>query len=490
MVLLACALYFVSGLTLHAQTYGLPVVPGGQGYGMQTRAAYGGLVTPLVYRVTNRNDTGAGSLRAAMEATVPRVVVFEVSGYIDLADTIRITSPYITVAGQTAPSPGITLRKYGLEVQTHDVLLQHFAIRPGEWGQGKQDNCGLIAYGVEAHDIVLDHLSVSWGPDENIAADTYYGGDMNMTVWRSISAEGLDFPTSVPASASHGVLVQANSRKVYIAQSLMASNRERNPYAQSDTSVAAVNNLIYNWFANWAFFFANFTIVGDPGGRPWTATVVGNRLIPGPNTDDDSGSPQGWLFYYDNTGIVPAGNQIYRADNTVDNSLGIPMTTEGNEMAYDPNVSAPPPTAPLAGVTPMTSDRVEAFVLANAGARPADRDAVDRRIVSSVTARTSVGYIASQSKVGGYPALAANVRTLTLPADPNGMATSGYTHLEEWLHLYAALLEGGTVPPPVPPSWTCTVQSVKRINAGTTVTTRCPSGVTLTAGQRVTVTAQ
>ena len=424
-----------------AQTSPLPVVPGAQGYGMQTRAAYGGATLPTIYRVRNLNDRGAGSLRAAMEAAVPRVVIFEISGYIDLTDTIRITSPYVTVAGQTAPSPGITLRKYGIEIQTHDVLLQHFRVRPGEWGQNKVDNCGIIAWGAAAHDIVLDHMSVSWGPDENIAADTYFKGDMNMTVWRSISAEGLDFPESAPLSASHGLLVQANSRKVYIAQSLLASNRERNPYAQSGTSLAAVNNLIYNWFANWSFLFANDTPSGSPGGAPWSATVVGNRLVPGPNTADDPDSPRGWLFYYDETGDTPFGNQIYRRDNTVDNPLHIPIEIEGNELSYDPNTASPPGLAPIDGIVPLPSDTVEELVLANAGARPADRDAVDRRIVYQVSTRTSNGYIQSQTEVGGYPPLAVNRRVLTLPAAPHSITGSGYTTLEAWLHSFSSAVE-------------------------------------------------
>ncbi len=421
---------------------------------MSTRAAYGGGTLPSVYRVTNLNDSGAGSLRDAMQASEPRVVIFEVSGYIDLADTIRIRYPFITVAGQTAPSPGITLRKYGVEVQTHDVLLQHFRIRPGEWGQGKDDNCAIIAFGTEAHDIVLDHMSVSWGPDENIAADTYYSGDMNMTIWRSISAESLDFPASSPGNAGHGLLIQANSRKVYLGQSLLASNRERNPYAQSGTSMVAVNNLIYNWFGNWAFFFANYTMAGNPGGSAWAASVVGNRLIPGPNTDDDAGSPQGWLFYYDDTGASPTGNQIYRRDNTLDNPLLIYIDTETNELSYDPNVASPPGNAPINGISPMPSSSVESFVLANAGARPADRDDVDRRILRDVANRTSPGYIRSQSQVGGYPALAANSRALVLPTNPHSIAGSGYTNLEVWLHTQASLVERGIMSalPPAAPS--------------------------------------
>lgn len=436
---------------VEAQVSQRPVVPGGEGFGMQTRAAYGSERPPVVLRVTNLNDSGIGSLRSALEASFPRIVIFEISGYIDLNDTIRINSPYLTVAGQTAPSPGITIRRYGIELRTHDVLLQHFRIRPGEWGQGREDNSGIIAWGFDAHDIVLDHLSVSWGPDENIAADAYGTGEMNMTVWRCITAEGLDYPRSSPSSASHGLLVQANSRKVYIAQSLFASNRERNPYMQSETSVVAVNNLIFNAFENWHFFFANYTIDGLPGGPPWSASVVGNRIITGPNTDGDKAQPQAWLFYYDDTGKSPAGNQIFRSDNTVDNAYGMLVDEQGNELTYDPNVSQPPVTAPIDGIEPMRSDAVEAFVTTNAGARPVDRDPVDQRIITDVSRRTSSGYIRSQNDVGGYPPLQENRRRLIVPTRPNDLGADGYTNLERWLQSFAKSVE------PTSPNQTATV---------------------------------
>src|ERR1043166_1194378 len=81
-----------------------PVVPGGAGYGMETRAAYGAGSDPTIYRVTNLNDSGRQSLREALEATGPRIVIFEISGTITLNSEIGINSPYLTVAGQTAPS--------------------------------------------------------------------------------------------------------------------------------------------------------------------------------------------------------------------------------------------------------------------------------------------------------------------------------------------------------------------------------------------------
>lgn len=425
---------------------GLPVVPGAYGYGMQTRAAYACGTNPAILRVTNLNDSGAGSMRAALEATVPRVVIFEVSGYVDLADTVRISSPCVTVAGQTAPSPGITWRKYGMEVTTHDVLLQYFSVRPGEWGTFNTQNCGFIAYGVDAHDIVLDHMSFSWGPDENVAADTYNSGDMNMTIWRSIVAEGLDYPASVDYSPSHGILVMYKSKKVTIAQNILMTNRERNPFMHGETSTAIVNNLVFNGFAYWHFFFANVDWNGNVSG-PWYSSVVGNRVIAGANTDDDPNAAQGWLFQLDKTnGVNTAGNKLYRSDNTVENAQAFPFDvcatlaahSSCNEMDYDPTVTMPPAEAPLTNFpAPMGSTTVEAFLKQHAGARPLDRDPIEARLISDLTARTARGYRNSQTAYGGYPALTPGVRGLTPPANPHVVSATGYTNLEDWLHGYS-----------------------------------------------------
>jgi hypothetical protein len=97
----------------------LPVIPGGRGFGMSTRAGRGG----TVYRVTNNNSSGAGSFRACAAASGPRVCIFEVSGYIDISPELWIYNPYLTIAGQTAPSPGITLRGGKLTIATSDVLV-------------------------------------------------------------------------------------------------------------------------------------------------------------------------------------------------------------------------------------------------------------------------------------------------------------------------------------------------------------------------------
>ena len=118
-LLLAIIALSISFASTEAQQ---PAFPGAEGYGKYTKGGRGG----VVYEVTNLNDAGPGSLRAAVEAKGPRTVIFRVSGTITLASALKISNPYITIAGQTAPSPGIMLGKgHGIQIYTHDVLVQH-----------------------------------------------------------------------------------------------------------------------------------------------------------------------------------------------------------------------------------------------------------------------------------------------------------------------------------------------------------------------------
>jgi hypothetical protein len=419
-----------------AQSPALSIVPGAQGFGMQTRAAYGGSVDPTVYRVNNLGDRGAGSLRAALEASDPRVVIFEVSGTINLDADIHIRRPYVTVAGQTAPSPGITLRNYGLYVETHNVLLQHFRVRPG----GDTCNSGILIWDTESHDIVLDHMSVSWGQDETIAINNVGKRPINVTVWRTIVAEGLAGAqngnqdcsggnTEVrngPTFDSHGLIIYDHTKYVAVLQSLFAHNAERNPYAKGDTTSYIANNLIYD--------FNDGSLFLDPDGSgpgSTNATLVGNYYRRGPSTSA--------INYISGVRFLEHGSAIYRSDNARDDG-GIPLEefVVVNGDGIDPTVDSPPVAVP--GYTPMESSAVYNFVLTNVGARPADRDAVDSRLVSEVRARTG-SKIGSQNKVGGWPRLTVNNRKLTLPANPHRVTASGYTNLEVWLHSYAATVE-------------------------------------------------
>lgn len=115
---------------------GLPIIPGAAGFGMETPAGSGRhLEAPktAVYKVTNLKDSGPGSLREAIQAKGSRVVVFEVSGYIDPDGGLSISNPYLTVAGETAPWPGIVVRGgFAVEIRAHDVLIRHMGFRTGD----------------------------------------------------------------------------------------------------------------------------------------------------------------------------------------------------------------------------------------------------------------------------------------------------------------------------------------------------------------------
>jgi hypothetical protein len=456
----AVCLLVLLGVVTPVSILALPVVPGGQGFGMDTRAAYACGASPEILRVTNLNDSGAGSLRAALAASGPRVVIFETSGTIALNTDIEITEPCLIIAGQTAPSPGITLRDSGVSVYTHDVLIQHLRIRPGDRIRPTDcylGQCGvrmpqtsghdaLLLYkvnsGATVYNIVLDHVSLSWAGGKNSNNITYDGG---ITYWRCIISEALYRSSNVIVDigqpSSLGMLLGGQTKGISIIGNLFAHNSDRNPEIHEDSAVQFVNNVVYDWGKDqnnyqWASF------VYAPGAGSVRATIVGNSYIAGP-----APSPF-WPLVAVGVWSADAGSQVYVSQNVLDETRQ-PVRDYVNYMSWEPRVSTP--AVPLSGITVIGPAQVESFVLANAGARPADRDAVDARIVGDVKDRAGT-VVSSQTQVGGWPTLAVNTRSLTVPANPHLPAPSGYTALEEWLHGYAATVEGTlpNAPPPLP----------------------------------------
>jgi len=396
---------------------GLAVFPGAEGFGTTTAAGRGG----AILRVTNLNDNGAGSLRAALEASGPRVVIFEVSGTIVLTNDIQITSPFITVAGQTAPSPGVTLRRAGIRIATHDVLIQHLRIRVGDevdpTSHGDRNGI-MIDHATEAYNIVIDHISASWSLDRNIA--TWYTLH-DVTFSDCIISEPLLQATPLWGAQAYGFLIGDHADRFSVIGNLFAHVNVRNPYAKGDTYTLIVNNLIYDPGED------AISLSDWDGSGLFQSSIVGNVMIAGPSTTDP------WIVSI--VSPVPAGSRVYMADNLAPQQL-----YESPNIGFEPVVStAPVWTSPL---TVLPASQVEAQVLAAAGARPADRDAVDLRIINEEQTRTG-HIITSQNDVGGWPVLAENVRPLTPPANPNGDDNgNGYTNLEEWLQQLAAQVEG------------------------------------------------
>ena len=399
-----------------------PVFPGAQGFGTDTPAGRGGRL--LV--VTNLAASGPGSLRAALAASGPRIVVFEVGGTIDLArESLRIDHPFLTLAGQTAPPPGITIVRGGLSIRTHDVLVQHLAIRPGDADQPKRsgwepDGIGLSS----ARNVVIDHCSTTWAVDENLSASgPRHEGQTSarITFSHCLIAEGLDDSSHHWAPHSKGTLIHDRVQEVAIIACLYAHNADRNPYFKIGASGVVVNNLIYNprdaaLTLNWS---EREWASRPPPPHP-RVSVVGNVLLPGPDTK---------------TQLALVGGRIgsaYLHDNRVEptNSPAGPLVDETIHSIDQP------PLWPV-GLTAQPAATVFEYVLRNVGSRPANRHEIDRRIVSTVVTRTG-RIIDSQKEVGGYPDDRATHRRLVIPGGD----------IEAWLHSFSMAVEPATVPAP------------------------------------------
>lgn len=410
----------------------VPVVPGAFGFGMETPAGRGG----TIYRVTNLATSGEGSLKDCVTGHGPRVCVFEISGTIRLTEGLSVNHPFLTIAGETAPSPGITLRGQRFAINTHDVLIRHLRIRPGDEAGGQPQ--GIIVQNTgndDVYNVVIDHCSITWAIDENIATWGFTDQRVHdVTVSRSIIAEGLDDSTHPEGPHSKGLIVGDGNRRIAILDNLFAHNADRNPEVKGGGTVVVANNVIYNWDPR-----LDATELGLDEYLPGEATlasVVGNLYLRGPDM------PAGETAHAVETlAAIPEGTRLYLADNRAED-----LVLFRNNADFDPLVDQPPIW--LDGYTPRPVDEVESSVLAAAGARPRDRDAVDRRIVDSVAQRGG-RIIDSQTEVGGWPELPVNRRELTIPSNPhNDDDGDGYTRLEEWIHAKAAAIETGAGPLP------------------------------------------
>jgi hypothetical protein len=403
-----------------------PVLPGAEGYGINTPAGRGG----QVLRVTSLAAEGAGSLRAALAAPGPRMVVFEVGGVIALRDPLIIDQPCVTVAGQTAPEPGIAIIGAGLFVTASDVLVQHLRIRVGDRPEGPAPDArdALSVYpGPEARPtrkVVIDHCSLSWAVDE--CASTWGAVVSDVTFRQCVFAEGLSRSIHPKGEHSKGLLLGDHARRIAVIGNLFAHNMQRNPFVKGDVSALIVNNLVYNPGVLGIHF-------GDhEKSGPSLAVVMGNVFVPGPGT-----VAQIPLVTLQTD--MDRATRVYAFDNDPGNRrewMGLMMSACWTALEK--------PEASPVRVTPLTvrpSARVKEWVLASAGARPAHRDAVDARIIRDV--REGTGRIIDHpGEAGGFPADTLVRKPLSLPADPNGDADgNGYTNLEDWLHGLARAVE-------------------------------------------------
>jgi hypothetical protein len=447
-------LFAAVGLALVATgASAVPVIRGAAGYGMETPAGRGG----KVIRVTNVNASGAGSLKACIDATGPRVCVFEVSGQIRLTQDLQIRNNNITIAGQTAPSPGIMIRGAALRIQAQHVLVQHIRVRAGDDPNGP-DPANRDALKLEGttskpvSNVVIDHCSFSWSIDE---VASVWGPSDNITFSNNIFAEPLHQSTHETddgrgiESHGFGVLLgsSASGGRVTMVGNLLAHAVERNPLSRA-RELVFVNNVVYNR--------ANVDMdVQSQDGRTTRNSIVGNVFLRGPNY---ARTTKPIYVRTNSTYRLYSGSRVYVHDNyapeMTSSTSGTTLVslTGGDVLAGLLQLS----TAPVwnTGLTARAtaSNGVYNRVMSNVGARPTDRDSVDRRIVAAVKARngqiincvSSNGSTRCQKNAGGWPSYAQNTRRLTLPSNPNTVASNGYTNLENWLYSMDQSLQGVT----------------------------------------------
>lgn len=429
-------LVWLSWLAVAAWTAEIPAFPGAEGFGATTPAGRRG----KVLLVTNLNDAGPGSFRAACEAKGPRMVVVRVSGTIDLSAPVEIREPYITIAGQSAPGDGLCLRRYGLVISTHDVVVRFLRSRPGDVTGREVD---AIAIGGDSRRVIVDHCSASWSVDECLSPS---GNIADVTVQWCLISEALHHSVHRKGPHGYGSLVRA-AGGVSLHHNLWAHHSARSPrlgdnYGQPPFPVFDVrNNVMYDWGG----------MCSGMTGDILRVNYVGNYLQPGPSSNRRRGP-----IVFTET----AQARYWVSGNVV---IGRPELTADNRKLFDRTEVKGRALVTLADrpfEVPAVSSTAAAAayeaVLAHAGASLPNRDAVDSRIVREV--RSGSGRIIdSQWEVGGWPVL----RQGRPPADRDrdGMPDEweqarglnaedpadsaadrdgdGYTNLEEYLNSLA-----------------------------------------------------
>ena len=401
----------------------LSVIPGRAGYGMHTRAGRGG----TIHIVTNLNASGPGSLRAAVEASGPRVVVFEVSGNINLeGGDLTIANPYLTIAGQTAPAPGISIINGGVAIVTHDVLVQHIRTRGGLVASRRLPLM-LDNYRGTAYNIVIDHVSMAWSTDELMAS---WWGAHDIT-WSHVLATGELRNTSTYHDADGKVMITDSSDyDLLVRDSALLTGYQRMPLAQANSFVF-VNNIVYNWGGVATQYMRQNAAAGGE------LVLDNNHYRTGP-LNAQAWSPKPVLL---RDRLVPGFHVYMNGNYAPDFSYSRQWDLVSNRSGFSQShiqVSAPGAWPQGLVAKSAANDGIFDAVLNNVGAFPLHRDSLDARLVSDCRNRTG-GYVTSTV----FPTLAKNRRVLILPSNPSGDDDGdGYTNLEEWLHSVAAEVEG------------------------------------------------
>ena len=431
-----------------ASVQAVPVIPGAAGYGMDTKAGRGG----AVYKVTNLNADGSGSLKACVDKTGPRTCVFEVSGAIRLTSELKIRNSQLRIAGQTAPSPGIMIRGAGIVIIASDMLIQHIRVRPGDDTNGPDpDNRDSLRISGTAtapvRNVVIDHCSFSWSIDE--IASTW-GPHDNISFTNNIFSEPLheslhpEYDGTGTMPHGYGVLFgQADNSSITFAGNLLAHIVERNPLSRAAEFVM-VNNLVYDRGTMDLDLQSEDRHVSKN-------SVVGNVFMRGPSysrpPSRSSCTPPARIRCHPAVACMSTTT----ARRTRGSSYSALVTLTGGDMI--PNLMTQT-TAPVwnTGLVARksTESTVYSWVLSQRGcashrsrlrrqAHGVER-AQARRTGSSTVCLPMAPRVATRMPAVGR-SYAQNRRTLTLPTNQASIASNGYSNLENWLNSMDRSLE-------------------------------------------------
>lgn len=448
----------------------IPVFPGAEGYGSYTRAMYADGRNPQICIVTDLTDhNGAlgdsirngtpvktGSFRECFNWDIDnKLIIFEVSGTITANKSrgLKYPADNFTIAGQTAPSPGVTLKGYKLVFDSvNDGLVQHIRVRvgddtavPGGVDCTYRDNINVGAT-TPSTNIVVDHCSMSWAVDEN--AGIGYKGSANLTYSNCIIAEGLYDSCHSEGKHSKGMLMNEGGGPYSIIKNLFISNKDRNPEIY-EAQVELINNLIVNPGT------FNILLIGR---SDWLQKITMEGNVVKSGKDTGSHAAQQIPEFYNQ--VAKTGSEYFIRNNWANDAYGRddsckPTENDANDWdcVYKNPFSLNPekykvksnPSIWSGNVNVLKMNEVENYIKKNVGARPADRDPVDSRLIAEVD-NGKASLKNSVAEAGGYPPLAKIKTTLLIPKNPHGDEDNdGYTNLEEWLHYMAAIVEGSDI---------------------------------------------
>jgi hypothetical protein len=358
-----------------------PAFPGAEGAGAYTVGGRGGqvyLVTTLDDYKPGRDRPIAGSLRAAVSARGPRIVLFRVAGYIELKDHLEIHEPQLTIAGQSAPGDGVCLKNFSLKVKAPQVVIRHLRVRPGD-----VEKVELDCISVGARQVILDHCSASWGIDETISTN---GDSADVTVQWCLIVESLNHSVHHKGSHGYGSLISGPGAISY-HHNVYAFHRSRNPRG-GDGLLDFRNNLIYGWGDRAGYngddrmrmnYVGNYlqpleyskrsAYAFSPGGLHQRLYLSGN-VLPGviaPGQDD-------WPLVY-----PPAGSTAQQAAQALRADHAFPAVT----------------------VTTQSAEDARQAIFSQCGAVLPKRDAIDQRLIGLLQSGTG-RLIDSQNDVGGW----------------------------------------------------------------------------------------